>query len=143
MIKFSATSFEDQDRILDWATADPYHSSQALISGPGWWLTGSQCLMAARIDDSQGPVFYSRLDDEVDFVRLHIQFAPQEVVSRGRVAKAIIEALPMWETYAKTQGKQGIVFESISATLIVFGEKLGFERIGQSDDYVLRFQESQ
>lgn len=143
MIAFSTSSFEDQDQILDWMTSDPYHSSQALISGPGWWLTGSECLMAARIDDLEGPVFYSRLDDAGIWARLHIQFAPENVVNRVRVAKAIIEALSVWKLYAQTQNKSGIVFESRSPSLIRFGEKLGFLREGQSNDYVLRFQESQ
>lgn len=142
MIKFSAATLDDRPQILEWTQDDPYHSERAQNIGPDWWITGSDSLLAACVEDGGGPVFYFRLDDDGDLVRLHIQFAPLNQVSKGRVARSIIRALPLWANYAKTLMKKGIVFESINPSLIKFGESLGFKpSLETPHDFVLIFQE--
>ena len=125
MIKFSPTILDDQSTVLRWMTADPYHSSQATITGPGWWLTG-QGLLSGCIEDAHGPAMFFRFDREDNLVRLHTQFGPENEVSKRRVVKVIMEALPALRTKALEYGSRGFIFESTSPLLIRFMYSIGF-----------------
>jgi hypothetical protein len=141
MIQFNPTELEDQSQILNWTTVDPYHEVLSGYSGPGWWVTGSDCLLAARIDDEVGPTMYFRLDHIKDnLIRMHVQFAPENQVNRHRVVKAILNAMPALIIKAKQEGARGFIFESVSPLLIRFMEKFGFKVHPEiKDDYVLFF----
>ena len=144
MIKFVSTIADDQPQILEWAKADPYHSSKIEYSGPAWWLTGVEgSLLAGGVDDESGPVLYYRFDREGELVRMHCQFAPVEQVNKQRVVLAIQDAVATVSVLFKAQGYKGIVFESTSGSLIRFMNKLGFKPLVESpNDFVLVFQEN-
>lgn len=142
MIEFSTSESDDLLQILEWMTADPYHYHQVEISGPQWWLTGTDCLLAGCVSDEGGPVFYFRLDKDGELIRLHIQFAPENQVPKRRIAKGIVDAIPVWKIYAQSLEGKGLVFESTNPSLIKFGEKLGFKQHPEfPNDYVLDFKE--
>lgn len=145
MIKFSETLLDDQPQILEWMRADSYHRDATDQGMPGWWVTGSDCLLAACIEDASGPVIYFRLDNtENDLIRMHVQFGPQNQVSKSRVARGIARAMPALKKVAQEKGAKGFVFESLSPGLIRFMGVLGFVPMpGKEnvDDYVLRFEE--
>ena len=142
MINFSTSEIDDLPQIKEWMLQDPYHLHQIEISGPEWWLTGGDSLLAGCVSDEGGPVFYFRLDKDGELTRLHIQFAPPTQVPKKRIARGIIEAIPVWKIYAQSLGGKGLVFESTNPPLIKFGEKLGFkQRPDFPNDYVLDFKE--
>lgn len=131
MINFSTSTGLDTPQLADWIVADPYHRKHV---SPEWWLTGAEgSYIALRLDDEQGPVLYLRVDDDGDYYRLHVQFAPSEIVSRFRVMNAITSALPHFKEHARLEGKQGLITESISPSLIRFLQLQGFESVGNND----------
>jgi hypothetical protein len=142
MITFSSSVVDDVQQIEDWTAADPYHQNQ---KDPFWWLTGNDCLIAGCVEDESGPVLYFRFDEDEGFARLHTQFAPEDQVSKKRVAVAIFEAIPVISLVLKSDGLEGIVYESTSPSLIQFMSGMGFKpRPGGKevlDDYVLVFEE--
>lgn len=143
MINFIPSSVEDIPQIYAWVSADPEHN-QGVIS-PVWWLTGGNCFMAFRIDDAAGPTMYVRFEKEDPYVRMYVQFAPSEEVSKLRTARAIKEAIPALIAVAEQEGARGFVFESRSQSLINFMDRsFGFKpRAGSEfvDDYILVFEE--
>jgi hypothetical protein len=143
MINFESSTIEDQSRIAEWMQADPYHCSGYSHDMPGWWITGQECLLAGRLRDEQGIVLYFRFDIEDGFARMHTQFAPEEQVNKKRVALAIIQGIVFIVPFLREKGAKGIVYESISPSLIEFMGKKGFiPRPGGKeflDDYVLMF----
>jgi hypothetical protein len=50
---------------------------------------------ATKLEDELGTILYLRMDREKDATRLPVQFAPAEIVSRLRVAKALIRSIPV------------------------------------------------
>src|SRR4029077_1466388 len=141
MIKMTPTIADDQPQINDWMLKDPYHCRLVDVSEKGWWLTGCDSLLAGCIEDSSGPVVYFRLDKVQDkLVRMHIQFAPLEQVSKSRTARVILQALPVFQELATQNGAEGFVFESVSEPLIKFMGVLGF-KLEKDNDYVLMFGE--
>ena len=142
MIKFTPTTLDDQPQICDWIKSDPYHCQGVDATMPGWWVTGSDCLVAGCIEDASGPAMYFRMDKENGLVRLHTQFAPVSQVNKLRVVRVIKEAMPALEILAKSKGGKGFVFESTSLTLTGFMRRLGFEPVLDGrDDYVKMFEE--
>jgi len=142
MINFTPTLKDDEPQILEWTKADPYHFRGADTSSPSWWITGSDCLVACCIDDESGPVLYFRLDKEGEFVRMHVQFAPIDQVSKRRVISSISQAMPALQVMAQQNGGKGFVFQSVSSLLIRFMGHLGFKpRPNFEDDYLLLFEE--
>ena len=141
MIKFNPTTLDDQPEILRWSLADPYHSSNAVIDGPGWWLTGADCLQAFCAEDDAGPVMYVRLDQEDNLIRMHIQYAPESEVDKSRVIETMKIGLLTISIWAKELGNKGLIFESTSPSLIKFCLKLGFMPADRDNvnDYVLVF----
>jgi hypothetical protein len=89
MLSFLPTTVLDAEIIRDWITADTYHAGQH----ESFYLEGS--VAATKLEDEQGTVLFLRMDKEMNATRLHVQFAPPEIVSRMRVAKALVRSLPV------------------------------------------------
>jgi hypothetical protein len=136
MIRFDASTIDDIPQLLEWIDYDPYHFHQGQ---PSWWLTGSG-LLAFTLMDERGPLCYVRLDDEEEYVRIHTQFAPEAEVSRRRLLVGMNQCmLKLIKVYRST--KRGMVFNSVSPSLIAFmGKRFEFESVG-NDDYRLDFKE--
>jgi hypothetical protein len=137
MIKLDPSTQADVEQITEWAQHDPYHFHQGQ---PEWWLTGAPgSLLAFCLMDQRGPLAYVRLDEEGEYVRIHTQFAPEEVVSKRRLVVGMVKCLEkLIELYKAS--RKGMVFNSTSPTLIAFMDKhLGFKSVG-SDDYQLNFE---
>jgi len=136
-IKFTPTTTEDIPQLQEWIAADPWHQGQT----PEFWLTGApNSLLAFCLQDDRGPVLYARVD-QGDPATLHTQFAPVEVVSKGRLVRGMLKAMPVLFNHVKTKAS-AIVFESVSPTLIVFMLRAGFVRVEDTDDYNLEFAPS-
>ncbi len=133
-MKFSISTEQDIRQLLEWTQADPYHFCQSL---PEWWLTGNG-LLAFRLEDDEGPLTYVRLDEEGEYIRIHIQFAPENVVSKKRLIVGLIEGLQKLVTFYKEKYK-GFVFNSVNSSLVAFMSKQGFKPVG-GDDYRLGFE---
>jgi len=138
-ISLNSSTQDDLPIISQWSKADidPAHRTVP----PEWWLTGNDCLLCFNVWDDQGIVFYARLEADRELVRVHIQFAPEEVVSRSRVAKALINSFPSAVIVGKQNGLKGIVFESKNPILAVFMTNLGFWPVEGTDDFVRMFDE--
>jgi hypothetical protein len=113
---------EDLPEIAYWIECDPHHKDQPAE----FWLTGNDCYFAAKHADAEGTVAYTRVDTEGDGFRLHTQFAPPDVVAKGRVAAGIVEFLQMLVGQAKQTGRSYIVTESTSPKLVAFLTNLGW-----------------
>jgi len=137
MLKLELTTQEDLSQISEWTQADEYHRENNL---PEWWLTG-QGNLSFRLDDDGGPVIYIRLD-EGEFYRLHCQFASYEIVSKRRLVAGIFGVFPWLVYYAKSKGAKGLIFSSVSPSLVKFMKKLGFEPSWEHfGEHVLKFEE--
>jgi hypothetical protein len=136
-MKFETSTEQDIEQLTRWIENDPYHKD---CLDPRWWLTGNGSLLSFRFDDSEGAVCYVRLDSDGHFCGLHTQFAPEQEVSKSRLVRSMLEAIPVIAEYAKQHGLEGIMFESTSITLIEFMKKIfGFQPAG-GNDFVLRFE---
>lgn len=84
---------------------------------------------------------FVRTDQDADYLRLHTQFAPESEVSKLRVIKSIIFALPKMEHIAKQNNLKGLIYMSQSQPLIQFMQiKFRFTPVAAgSDDYSLPF----
>lgn len=137
MINFSTSTLDDVDQIKEWAEHDPYHF---VTENAEWWLT-SQGFLSFCLQDEIGPICYVRLDSEDGLTRLHTQFAPETIVSKKRLIVGMLEAIKTTIPYLMSKGSQGIIFNSVSPSLIEFMDKqLGFKAVG-NDDYKLIFEE--
>jgi hypothetical protein len=138
MINLSPSTAADLEQIKRWAVQDPYHFHQGQ---PEWWLTDAPgSLLAFCLMDQRGPLSYVRLDLEGEYVRIHTQFAPDDVASKRRLVVGMMQCIHALIGYFKG-GTKGLVFNSISPTLIAFMDKhLGFKPIG-GGDYRLLFEQ--
>jgi hypothetical protein len=135
-MNFSTSTEQDVKQITEWISRDPYHVDQNF---PEWWLTGNG-LLAFRLDDVQGPLSYVRLNEEGEYVRMHIQFAPEDIVSKRRVVVGLIGLVGKLVEVYRADKKKGLIFRSISPSLIIFADKnLGFKSAG-NNDYRLDFE---
>lgn len=139
MMKFSPSTLDDIEQLTEWIAHDPYHFH---LGQPEWWLSGTEgSLLSFCLSDNRGPITYVRLDAEGEYVRIHTQFAPEIEVSKRRVVVGVIWAVRCLIELYKSEGKKGLVFNSVSPSLIGFMDKhLGFKSVG-SDDYRLDFEE--
>lgn len=135
MITFVPSTDKDIEQIQLWTDADVYHRGQ---NNPSWWLTGNG-ILSFCLHDEQGPVFYVRVD-EGEYARLSVQFAPVDIVPKRRLVRAMLQTLPKIIEIAKSHGNKGIIFGSISPTLIGFMNKFGFKDVGD-DNFQLSFGE--
>jgi hypothetical protein len=135
MVKLGVSSQEDIERIQKWTDADPYHQGQR---NPEWWLTGTGFL-SFRLDDDSGPLVYVKVVKEDSRYRIHCQFAPQEEVSKSRLARGLVQSVPVVMKYLSEQGGSAAVFNTISDSLGVFLMSQGFVP-EDNCEYVLHFQ---
>lgn len=140
MIKFTPAIVDDIAEIAEWISADPDHQNKNIPAN--WFLTGNDCILSTCIEDKSGPVMYLRIDTENDRARLHVQFAPPNQVSKIRTAKVLLEALPVVNLEMKKKGFKGLLFESTCPSLIAFMNKLKFDHVVDTNDYLLLFEEN-
>jgi len=138
MIDFITTTIDDLPQILEWISADPYHLQDANPESAVWFLTGANCFLSCAVKDEEGLVLYIQLRKENDWVRIGTQFAPENQVSRKRVAKSIAQAMPVLKTVTEKEGFKGLIFESISPSLIKFMFSFGFQSY-EDNDYLWVF----
>lgn len=138
-MKLSESLPSDIEQLTEWIKHDPYHKDYL---NPYWWITGNG-LLSYVIQDSKGPTMYVRVDKDNDLLRIHTQFAPETEVSKLRVIRSIIFAIPMMTALAKQHDLKGLVYQSTSPSLIEFMQvKFHFTPTG-TDDYVLPFEVSE
>jgi hypothetical protein len=135
MIRFTPSTEQDFPQLTEWIQSDPYHKD---CLNPGWWITGNGFL-AFCLQDSHGPTMYARVDVENDSLRLHCQFAPESEVSKPRVVKSLLFAIPKMKELAKHENLTGLVTQSTSEPLIKFLSRLGFVPATQND-YILEIK---
>ena len=124
-MKLTPSTSEDAIQIQQWTDADPWHKGQ---HDPDWWLTGNGYLSFCLRDDD-GPVLYARIDDDGDYMRMSVPFAPEAVVSKKRLIHSIVTVFPKVIEGFKTQGKKGVTFDSESPRLIRFMGQFGFKDV--------------
>ena len=140
MIKLAPTLQSDLDLLVGWVAVDPWHKENETWKKAEGMVTGFG-LLSFKLCDSKGVVFFVRFDADNGFVRLAVQYAPETVVSKRRVAIGISHGLvPAAIEFAKNNGYKGLVFESVSPALIGFGARLGFVKVPEKDDFILEFQ---
>jgi hypothetical protein len=137
-MKLTSSTTDDIEQLTAWIKNDPYHRD---CLNPVWWLTGNG-LLSYCIQDSKGPTMYVRTDKENDLMRLHCQFAPESEVSKIRVVKSLLWALPKMEFFGKQNQLTGFVYKSTSPSLVQFMQiKFGFMPFGFDNDYSAPFEE--
>ena len=139
MINVSETTQDDVPQIAEWIAADPWHSGHPGWQNPENMMTGHG-LISFCLEDESGPVAYIQLTEDVggEYVRVAAQFAPEEQVSKRRVAKGLAKGgFAIMLGLAEGYGKKGIIFESFSPMLIEFVKRNGFVQVGETDDYLL------
>jgi hypothetical protein len=132
MLSFLPVTVADACTIRAWIAADPYHAGQH----EAFYLEGS--VAATKLEDEQGTVLFLRMDRELNAIRLHVQFAPVEVVSRMRVAKALVRSIPV-----VCKGLGALVTESVSPALVKFLERMNFVRVEGTDDFRLEREQAE
>ncbi len=134
MIKITETTPQDVEQIKEWLAADPWHVDDPR-NMPELMVTG-QGLMSFCIQDDIGPVMYMKFTDDGDNMRVGVQFAPPEIVSKRRVALSLIKVgFPLMKGYGQGLGKKGVVFESFNPALTEFCGKNGFMNVEGSNDF--------
>ena len=135
-MKLDYSTEQDIPQLTEWIQNDPYHKDYL---DPEWWLTGNG-LLSYVIQDSNGPTMYVRVDSENELLRIHTQFAPESEVSKLRVIKSIVWALPIMEKVAKDNQLVGLIYKSTNPSLISFMQiKFSFVPCGD-DDYRQTFE---
>ena len=132
-ISLAVTTQEDLLRIKTWASVDLWHKNQ---NYPEWWKTGEGYLSFC-VRDEEGPIFYSRIDQEQEWFRLHCQFGPRPEVSRERVVAGVTACLQVLPSYLALSGR-GMRFDSENSSLIKFLEARDFKK-SEIGDYVIEF----
>lgn len=137
MINFSASTIDDVPQLTEWIAHDPYHFRQC---NPEWWITGNDNLLAFCLMDERGPLTFTRLDSEGEYVRIHCQFPPRREVSQRRLVVGMIQCMDkLIELYRTDTSCKGMIFNSINPTLITFmSKRFGFV-FDKNNDYVLKF----
>jgi hypothetical protein len=126
----SPSTPDDIEQLTEWIKNDPYHKD---CLDPLWWLTG-QGVLSYCIQDNRGPTMYVRIDLDMLALRIHTQFAPLAEVSKVRVVRSLLWALPRMKPVAVQNGCNSYVFNSTSPDLIEFmKKKFGFVSVGGGD----------
>ena len=138
-LRFVRSTNEDLATLHAWINADPWHSYKDAAE---WWISGGY--LAFKLVDKDGDVLFVRLDHEDcsgTLVRLHTQFAPDDVVSKRRVAKALSFGVTEFAPHGVANGLTGFVTESVSPDLIAFMvHHIGFKP-NTGNDFVLNFSD--
>jgi hypothetical protein len=101
MINFVATTAADTLQIADWTLADAYHHENL---SPSWWYTG-EGFLSYRLDDAWSTLCYVCVDEEPEYLHLHVQFAPSHLVSASRIITGMLYAIPQMSGLARVMGK--------------------------------------
>jgi len=141
VIRTSPTTLDDLDQIREWIAQDRWHKDD-----PSWTaeslLTGKGTLSFCVLDD-KGPLFFVRLDQEGDMLRLATQFGPEGEVSKSRLVKGLLSmGIPTITEFGKVKGYKGIVYESTNESLINFMKMQGFFKSAGENDYALTWEEN-
>lgn len=138
-MKLAHTTELDVEHLARWIAQDPYHQD---CLNPYWWMTGLGVL-AFCLRDKEGPLAYVRLDEKNadGLIRLHTQFGPREEVSKSRLVAGMLQCIPIVQQFCIEQSGKGIIFQSVSPSLIGFmKKKFNFEDFNQ-DDFVWRIEQ--
>lgn len=140
MATLAPTTYDDLALIRGWILVDPWHKddpsfqAEKLLTGFG--------LLSFCLRDEEGPLCFVRLDAEGDMVRFATQFGPEGEVSKRRLILGMLSlGIPTIANFARRKGYRGLVFESVSPTLIAFMQKQGFKH-AENNDYSLIFGRS-
>lgn len=125
----------DRARIQEWILADAEHAAKCMTAD-FFFVEQTLCLCFC---DATGPVFYVRLDPEMNgTVRVHIQFNPAQLLRTARMLK---EGFPVVADRIKAAGAMRMVFDSVSYGLIDFCmNRFDFRRVAGTDDLELTFE---
>jgi hypothetical protein len=138
MMKLLPINQSDLRLLQEWmlVDVDPDHHD----ADPAIFLTGSAgTLLTFQIDDDEAtPAMFVRISREGDAARIEIEFAPEAVVSRRRVAGSIATVFPKIIEFLQSQGILSIIYDSVSPSLIKFLMQYKFERVAETNDYVLQ-----
>lgn len=122
----------DLPLIAEWIKADPWHRDE-VRNDPAFLLSGKGLLTFCLFDDD-GPLCFTRLDAEGELIRVAVQFGPN--ISKRRLVVGMVRTFfPTIKNFAVLRKSKGLIYESISPTLIAFCEKQGFVAVG-NDDYM-------
>lgn len=114
-----------------WTDADPEHSKTTL---PQFWIEQDTRINSFVLEDEQGPVFFFRMVRHKHGVEIeiHIQFAPENIVSRQRTMDALTIGFEWLAKRLVSLGFKILYFHSRSQRLIYFCQKrLGFKWDGR------------
>lgn len=140
MLKLTPSTPEHLSTIQAWIQSDLFHRDDPRCTAEGL-LTGQGALTFCLADD-EGPLCFVRLDAEGDLLRLSTQFGPEDKVSKRRLVTGLLSTgIPAIIEFGKQNGYKGIVYESISESLINFMAKQGFKPVSEID-YALTFEET-
>jgi hypothetical protein len=109
-------------------------------TSPLFWLTGNDCLFAARLEDEEGLVAYTRVDEMPDSYFVHVQFGPEDIVSKKRVALGLSAGIKIVSDLAKANGKKKVLTQSENPPLVGFLHKLGFQETPVSNVFQLSLE---
>jgi hypothetical protein len=129
MITFEVATANDYPTLAAWVEADPWHRHQGHAE---WWL-GANADLAFKTVDEEGVVYFGRIDREGDLARLNVQFAPEAVVSKKRVALGLLQSFQTVKRFYQDKGVKGFVMDSTSESLVAFVERMGFKASGGND----------
>lgn len=136
-----ATSVDDLQIIGKWIQADPWHQDVERCK-PEFLLSGAGGVLAFCLYDDKGPIAFVRLDVDDKRIRLATQFAPESEVSKRRLLLGMTRlGIPIVLKFAKDRGYEGVVFESVSPSLISFMARYDF-KLDKGDDYMVKFEET-
>src|SRR5258708_3188847 len=122
------TTYDDLALIRGWSLVDSWHKDDLSFQAEKM-LTGCG-ILSFCLRDEEGPLCFVRLDAEDDMVRFATQFGPENEVSKKRlIAGMLSTGIPAIAHFARKKGYKGLVFESVSPTLIAFMEKQGFKSV--------------
>jgi hypothetical protein len=109
-----------------WTKADADHCGNTL---PMFWIRQQIGINCFVLDDGEGDVFFFRMVryQNATEVEVHIQFAPEEIVSRQRTMTALTIGFAWLEARLHSLGFRLLYFYSRNQNLIYFCQKrLGF-----------------
>jgi hypothetical protein len=130
-MRLEPSTKNDLSQLSAWIAADDWHRGIE----PEFWLTGADCLLAAKVLDKDGVVAYLRVDEENDDYRIHGQFGPEYDVSKTRTAKAILKVIDLTKQLAVSNSKKSLIIQTTNAPLIAFLSRLQFKPC-EDEDYI-------
>jgi hypothetical protein len=138
-VRLETTTEKDLPTIDAWCAYEPYLSRA--IYNIAFLTASPDSILCFRLDDSAGPTMFVRVEKDLydRHARMHILFAPESSVSRMRVAKAVVKTFPTILQHFKDLGYEGLIFDSVSQSLIRFLSKFGFKAVDNTNDFLLKF----